>query len=113
MKQSPSRSYVIAVVLFVVLVSASNTFAADTWNPKRTWVFFVELVTWKSSEEFEPFPAANRKDGILLDSIRRAGVPQEQIVYLRDQAATTAAVQTSFANFLQQAGPDDWVIVYF
>lgn len=105
-----------AILLFLAasfFVSVSPARAATEWNPKRTWVFFVGLVKWKDSESFESFPAENRKDGILLNSLRKRGVPEDHIVYLKDSVATTSVVQTRFADFLKKASPDDWVFVYF
>ena len=105
-----------AILLFLgalILVSVNSAKAATEWNPKRTWVFFVGLVQWKDSESFEPFDEKIRKDGILLNSLRKRGVPEDHIVYLKDSAATTAVVETRFADFLKQAAPDDWVLVYF
>lgn len=100
-------------ILFVLAASVSPAKAATTWNPKRTWVFFVSLVKWKDTESFEAFDSKIRKDGILLSSFRKRGVPEDQIVYLKDTAATTSAVTTRFAEFLEKAAPDDWVFVYF
>ena len=105
-----------AILLFLgalILVSVNSAKAATEWNPKRTWVFFVGLVQWKDSESFEPFDEKIRKDGILLNSLRKRGVPEDHIVYLKDSAATTAVVETRFADFLKRAAPDDWILVYF
>ncbi len=106
----------VAALFFLVslfFISVSTSHAATEWNPKRTWVFFVTLVKWKDTESFESFDPAVRKDGILLDSLRKRGVPDDHIVSLKDTAATTAVVETRFAEFLKRAAPDDWVIVYF
>ncbi|MFM9905480.1 MAG: agenet domain-containing protein [Pyrinomonadaceae bacterium] len=105
-----------ATLLFfatIFFLAYGNNYAADKWDPKHTWVFFVGLVKWKDSENFASFPAEIRKDGVLLDSLRRHGVPPDQIVYLKDTAATTASVETKFAEFLKKPGADDWVFVYF
>ena len=111
MKRTRFASIVFFAVLF--FVSVSTTRAATEWNPKRTWVFFVGLVQWKDSESFESFEGKIRKDGILLSSLRKRGVPEDHIVYLKDSAATTAVVETRFADFLKKTAPDDWVLVYF
>ena len=101
-------------IFFVSIVFGltGNSFAAD-WNPQRTWVFFVGLVKWKDTENFDSFPANIRKDGVLLNSLRKHGVPENQIIYLKDTVATTAVVETKFADFLKRAQPNDWVFVYF
>ncbi len=108
-----SRFAILSLLAASILVSVSPAKAATQWNPQRTWVFFVGLVKWKDSESFESFPANIRKDGVLLNSLRKRGVPEDHIVYLKDAAATTAVVETRFADFLKKAAPDDWVFVYF
>lgn len=85
----------------------------NAWNAKRTWVFFVGLLEWKDSKSFASFPQENRRDALLLNLLRESGVPESQIVYLKDGAATTAKIQAEFAKFLSKAQPDDWVFVYY
>lgn len=98
---------------FVSLIFVSASLAAEEWNPKRTWAFFVCLVEWKDKETFGSFPQKNRKDVVLRDTLKARGVPAEQIFYVKDSAATTSFVERSFAEFLKSPAPGDWVIVYF
>jgi hypothetical protein len=112
MKNNQTRFVSVIASLLLFMLSGVSVKAAD-WDPKHTWVFFVGLVTWKDKEEFDPFPADIRKDGLLLESIREHGVPADHVVYLKDQAATTAVVQTRFTEFLKRAQPNDTLIVYF
>jgi hypothetical protein len=92
---------------------AAQNDSQNTWNPKRTWVFFVGLLEWKDKETFASFPQENRRDEVLLDVFRQRGVPENQIVYLKDSAATTSKVQSSFENFLTKPKPGDWVFFYY
>jgi hypothetical protein len=96
---------------FAAAQHASNS--RNEWNPKKTWVFFVGLVEWKDSKTFASYPQENRRDQILLDTLKQDGVPVNQIVYLKDKAATTAKIEAEFSNFLSRAKPDDWVFVYY
>jgi hypothetical protein len=85
------------VSLFVVLlISVSSAVAQPAnapnqgeWNPKKTWVFFVGVLEWKDKKTFASFPQKNRRDAVLLDVLRARGVPENQILYLKDKAATT------------------------
>ncbi len=97
----------------VLLLLVSSAAAGPEWRPERTWAFFVGLVDWKDSETFESFPSENRKDTVLRDTLKRRGVPAEQIVYINDARATTAVVETRFAEFLKRPAPGDWLFVYF
>ncbi len=94
-------------------VKAAQNESLDAWNPKRTWVFFVGLLEWKDKETFASFPQENRRDEVLLDVWRTRGVPENQIIYLKDSAATTERVQNSFENFLTKPKAGDWIFVYY
>lgn len=83
------------------------------WNPQRTWFYFVGLLEWKDKQRFSSFPQKNRRDAILLDVLRSKGVPENQIVYLKDSEATAAKIAESFPRFLQQAKAGDTVIGCF
>src|SRR5262245_8565585 len=70
------------------------------WDPGRTWVFAVGVLEWKDSDSFGSFPQKNRRDAQFIRLLRERGVPAEQIVYLKDQAATTRAIQAAFRSLL-------------
>lgn len=73
----------------------------------------VGLVEWQDPEMFPPFGQEGRKDDDLLSLMRQRGVPRNQIVYLRDQQATTRRIKTELQNMLAKTGEDDLVFVYF
>ncbi len=93
-------------------VSAQASGAAK-WEPQRTWVFFVGLLEWKDSENLPSFPQKNRRDEILLNVLRQRGVPESQIVYLKDSQGTTAGIQSEFVKLLSKTKPGDTLIVYY
>lgn len=101
--------------IFLILLLFSNAFAQTStdWNPKKTWVFFVSLVEWKDSESFESFPKENRRDVVFLNVLRQKGVPETQIVNLRDQTATITSIRDSFETFLSKVPEDASILVYY
>ena len=101
----------IAISLFAYNFAAAQNTA--TWNPQRTWVFFAGLLEWQDSKTFASFPQENRRDAILLDELRKSGVPESQIVYLKDSEGTTANIQAKMAAHLAKAKPGDWAFVYY
>ncbi|MBV9241685.1 MAG: hypothetical protein JO314_06745 [Acidobacteria bacterium] len=105
----------LALVSLTILATFAPAICAQgsTWDPHHTWVFMVGMVEWKDKESFDSFPADNRKDLVLLDTFKKRGVPNSQIVYLADKAAPTAVVEQRFTDFLKRPGPNDWIIVYF
>ncbi len=101
------------LAIFIFFSFAPRISAQTDWNPQRTWVYFVGLVEWQDKESFGSFPQANRRDVELLELLKKRGVPDHQIVYLKDKKATAAAINRSFPQFLKQAQPGDWVFVYY
>ncbi|HVF72069.1 MAG TPA: Tudor-knot domain-containing protein [Chthoniobacterales bacterium] len=83
------------------------------WQPQKTWLFVVGVLSWKHSEMFGSFPVANRRDKALVDFFRDKGVPEPQIVYLQDKEATQDRIDRAFSEQLKKVGPDDLLIVYY
>ena len=83
------------------------------WQPQRTWVFIVGTLQWEHSDMFESFPKENRRDAQLAKFFQTQGVPDEQMVYLKDRQATTRQVRTAFKDLLSQAREGDMLFVYY
>lgn len=98
---------------FLIAILGQNIYAQNTWNPQKTWVFFVGLLEWQDSESLPSFPQKNRRDKILFDLLKQSGVPANQMMYLKDSEGTTSRINTEFSKFLAQAKPNDWVFVYY
>jgi uncharacterized caspase-like protein len=62
---------------------------------------------------FESFPQQNRRDAQLVDFFRRQGVPDSQLIYLKDAQATTRNVKSAFVSFLSKADEGDLLFVYY
>lgn len=83
------------------------------WQPAKTWVFVVGVLSWKHSETFGSFPVKNRRDAALVDFFKQSGVPDSQIVYLQDKEATQQRIDNGFTAQLKKLRPDDLLIVYY
>lgn len=106
--------FLISLTLLISIAPLANAQPnGSSWDPRHTWVFMVGLVDWKNKDSFDSFPAENRKDTVLLDTFKKRGVPPSQMVYLADSAATTAAVEQRFNDFLKRPATGDWLMVYF
>jgi len=117
-KQLYRISKTLSLTLFVLFgwaLFATNTAVAQErdWQPQRTWVFVVGTLRWKHRDMFNSFPQKNRRDSQLVDFFRQQGVPAEQIVYLKDEQATSSQVKTSFADFLSKAREGDLLFFYY
>jgi hypothetical protein len=83
------------------------------WQPQRTWVFIVGTLQWQHSDMFDSFPQKNRRDAQLANFFKTQGVPAGQMVYLKDQQATTRQVRTAFRDLLSRASEGDLLFVYY
>src|SRR5687768_1418499 len=45
------------------------------WQPHKTWLFVVGVLSWKNSEMFGSFPVKNRRDAALVDFFKQSGLP--------------------------------------
>jgi hypothetical protein len=83
------------------------------WQPEKTWVFVVGVLSWKHSDSFGSFPVKNRRDAALVDFFKQSGVPETQIVYLQDKQATQQKIDSAFGAQLKKLRSDDSLIVYY
>ena len=83
------------------------------WTPAQTLVFVVGTLEWKHPDIFQSFPEKNRRDAALVEFFRGQGVPDERILYLQDQQATTAHIQQALEAHLGRGAPGDLLVLYF
>src|SRR5262245_42886938 len=115
MKTAVMRWMIMAAGLFV---GSGLSQAAETtldWEPKKTHVFVVGVLKWEHAELFSGMPGAqkNRSDEQLVKHFRAAGVPEKQITYLQDEAATKASIEKQFGKLLEQTKDGDLLIFYY
>lgn len=103
------------LALFLVLPLVPGPIVAKDlgWQPQKTWVFAVGVLSWKHSETYGSFPVKNRRDNTLVEFFRQSGVPESQIVYLQDRQATQRRIDNAFTEQLKKLRPDDLLIVYY
>jgi hypothetical protein len=102
----------LALFIFQLFPTAASAKALG-WEPKKTWVFVVGVLSWKHSETFGSFPVNNRRDNALVSFFQQNRVPESQIVYLQDKQATQERIDRAFTDQLSKLGPDDLLIVYY
>ncbi|HYW70449.1 MAG TPA: Tudor-knot domain-containing protein [Pyrinomonadaceae bacterium] len=107
-------SVTLALLVIFGSVLGHSTFAKGRdWQPQRTWVFAVGILQFQHKDLFDSFPQKNRRDAQLIEFFRQQGVPESQIVFLKDSQATTRHVENSFPAFLSKAGPNDLLFFYY
>src|SRR2546423_12589487 len=102
MKFTSARGLLVLLLLpFVVPAASAKNLG---WQPQKTWIFVVGVLSWKHSETFGSFPVKNRRDNTLVDFFKEKGVPESQIVYLQDKQATQQRIDSAFTEQLKKTG---------
>lgn len=107
---SPAKRCYDRLPMMTVVATFALALAQD-WEPARTWVFMVGILEWKDSASYEGFPKKDRRDEELRTLLLRRGVPEQQILFLKDKEATQARIRKEFADFLGKA--DGTLFVYY
>ena len=117
MKMNPTRALKIfsaaLLIAFSSVATHARTIAGRDWQPQRTWVFVVGVLEWQQKDMFDSFPQKNRRDSQLVSFFRQQGVPEDQIVFLKDAQATSRRVRASFPSFLSRANDGDFLFFYY
>ncbi|MBI4860860.1 MAG: caspase family protein [Candidatus Riflebacteria bacterium] len=102
----------LVVGLMVLSALAAPCRAVSAWEPRNTRAFIVSLTIFQGQSQ-PSFSTHDRLDGELVSLLRRAGVPADQVVFIKDERATTAAVRGSFQQFLKKSRPGELLLFYF
>ena len=84
--------------------------ASARWEPGKTWVFAVCVLTYPSGKAWpERRPTRRRND----PACEACGVPPGQITFIKDRNATIAAVRGSFEAVMAEVPADATLWFYF
>lgn len=103
-----------ASMLFAIVFTSDARCAGSesVWQPAKTRVFLVVLAEFQGGR-LHSFAQDERLDDRLVELFKERGVPADQILLLKDQQATTQAVQSEFTNFLHQSNPGETLFFLF
>ncbi|HEY3965940.1 MAG TPA: Tudor-knot domain-containing protein [Planctomycetaceae bacterium] len=115
------RQLVIASIraIALLLIGCSTVaVAADPildWRPEKTWLFAVGVLEYEHPQVWRNQPAAktDRRDDHLVQHFRERGIPEKQIVYLRDREATQQHIGRALTGLLERTRPGDLLILYY
>jgi hypothetical protein len=67
---------------FVLLLLLSITAGAEApvWKPETTWVFAAGILKFEGAA-MHGWPEKGRMDVVMLDALRKRGVPADQILF--------------------------------
>lgn len=112
-----SKIKTLVIILFLSTFGVSarelGRQSAQRWEPSRTWVVAIGILEWEDGETWNSFPKAGRKDAELVEFFKQAGVPRDQVLFLKDREATKERIERMMARHLSRAGEGDMLIFYF
>jgi hypothetical protein len=107
------RVFVRSLLFLLALTAIAR--GEERWDPAKTYVVMVGITEWKSNgkHEYEKFPKRGRVDVLLEKQLLDDGVPRENLVFLKDKAATAEAMRTEIAAVAKRAPAGSTFIFYF
>src|ERR1700686_3951259 len=100
-------------IVILIASASSSTYAATSWVPGQTYVLIASITEWPAKAGLPPFTAEKRRDEDLMNQLKRSGVPAANIIFLKDSAATHAAMRNALGSLAARAGAGSTLIFYF
>jgi hypothetical protein len=100
-------------LLFALTILSMKGIAQEKLDYARTWVFMVGVLEWADGKTFAPFDKEGRVDAKIKKFFEQQGVPANQMLYIKDQGATTNTVREAFLTFLKKAKKGDILFFYY
>src|SRR5437764_10043727 len=97
--------------LLVLLLFAGWARGAE-WDPAKAGVVLASVTRWPDPKILD-FPTLGRLDGRLERAILKSGVPRENVVMLKDEAATREAVRDALVAGAKRTPAGGTLIFYF
>jgi hypothetical protein len=103
-----------SLVLSLLLGSMPPGIAAPVWEAGNTRLVVVSLAGFSGEKPgHTSFSTSDRLDDPLVELFRKRGVPDAQILYLKDDHATKAAVEARFPAFLSKSVATETLVFYY
>jgi len=109
------RQFVSTLVASSIIAPLAHCLASASvdnaqWDPSSTWVFVVGVLKYP---EGEAWPQEGRRDAVMIEQLKKVGVPSSQVEFIKDQAATLSNVKNKFARFLAKIPVGGTLWFYF
>jgi hypothetical protein len=101
------------VVITILCTLSSAAQSGTIWDPAKTFVLVASVTQWPPKAGLPPFIEEKRRDEDLVNQFKLSGVPAGNIVFLKDSAATHAAICSSLGTLAARAGPGSTLFFYF
>jgi len=85
---------------------------SPVWEPANTWVFAVGVLQF-DSPGLETYPEEGRVDAVMIDALKKRGVPEEHIEFIKNEQATEAHITSELVKLLKRTGEGDTLLFYY
>ncbi|PTX92142.1 hypothetical protein DB346_24670 [Verrucomicrobia bacterium LW23] len=99
-----------SALLCATAASAQGT--RNEWDPKSTWIFAAGIIQY-DDKSITSWPDHSRVDDKMIQAYRNRGVPDEQILYIKNKDGTREELEEQLAEFAAKAGKGDTFIFYY
>jgi hypothetical protein len=106
-------SRIAALALLVLALPVARGGDRATWRPENTFVFMAGIIEWPKAAGLSSFTDNKRLDTKLAATLRAAGVPDANLVFLEDKDATRDNIRTKLGEVAGRAGEGSTFIFYF
>lgn len=91
-----------AILMFFGILGSLSTCNGEQWEPEKTHALIVGVLEWKD-KDLVPYPKENRQDRALEAQLIADGVPEENIVFIEDKAATLDSMITALNTIAKKS----------
>src|SRR5579872_1106619 len=101
-----------ALALLVLALPVARGGDRATWQPENTFVFMAGIIEWPKAAGLSSFTDEKRLDTKLASTLRAAGVPEANLVFLEDKDATRENIRARLGEVAARAGEGTTLIFY-
>lgn len=94
------------------LLFATGLQAETSWQPEKTWVFAVGVLQYQN-KKLGTWPDEGRVDAVMIDALKKRGVPEDHITFIKNEQATRDHCAKSLEELLAKTGEGDTLLFYF
>ncbi|MBX3475873.1 MAG: caspase family protein [Planctomycetes bacterium] len=99
-------------IILLLLVAALPLSAQDAWEPGRTRVFAAGVLNF-ADKSLGTWPDEGRVDAVLVETLKKRGVPEANIAFLTNQQATRADAEKRLAQLLAASAEGETLVFYY
>lgn len=99
-------------VLLAALLAATPLLAQEAWDPAKTRVFAVGVLSFQD-KKLGTWPDEGRVDAVMIDALKKRGVPEANIVFLKNAEATREVMDKKLGELLAASAEGETLLFYY